>query len=74
MQNEVLCRFIFPERPGALLKFLDAFSPRWNITLFHYRGQVGIQLLKFYILNRLECAQLFVKCVFLFIFNMRNDA
>ncbi|PON56139.1 Threonine dehydratase [Parasponia andersonii] len=52
VQNEVLCRFIFPERPGALMKFLDAFSPRWNISLFHYRGQgatganvlVGIQV------------------------------
>ena len=41
VQNEVLCRFIFPERPGALMKFLDSFSPRWNISLFHYRGQVG---------------------------------
>ncbi|KAM7264189.1 hypothetical protein ACFE04_001872 [Oxalis oulophora] len=54
VQNEVLCRFIFPERPGALMKFLDAFSPRWNISLFHYRGQgetganvlVGIQVPK----------------------------
>ncbi|CAN1770434.1 Threonine dehydratase biosynthetic, chloroplastic [Linum perenne] len=52
VQDEVLCRFVFPERPGALMKFLDAFSPRWNITLFHYRGQgetganvlVGIQV------------------------------
>ncbi|KAI8559844.1 hypothetical protein RHMOL_Rhmol04G0206600 [Rhododendron molle] len=52
VQNEVLCRFVFPERPGALVKFLDAFSPQWNITLFHYRGQgetganvlVGIQV------------------------------
>ncbi|KAK4766324.1 hypothetical protein SAY87_007966 [Trapa incisa] len=52
VQNEVLCRFVFPERPGALMKFLDAFSPRWNISLFHYRGQgetganvlVGIQI------------------------------
>lgn len=43
VQNEILCRFIFPERPGALMKFLDAFSPRWNISLFHYRGQVGIK-------------------------------
>ena len=42
VQNEVLCRFIFPERPGALMKFLDSFSPRWNISLFHYRGQVRI--------------------------------
>ncbi|KAH7512068.1 hypothetical protein FEM48_Zijuj12G0051200 [Ziziphus jujuba var. spinosa] len=52
VQNEVLCRFVFPERPGALMKFLDVFSPRWNISLFHYRGQgetganvlVGIQV------------------------------
>lgn len=41
VENEVLCRFVFPERPGALMKFLDTFSPRWNISLFHYRGQVG---------------------------------
>ncbi|PKI57657.1 hypothetical protein CRG98_021985 [Punica granatum] len=39
LPNEVLCQFVFPERPGALMKFLDAFSPRWNISLFHYRGQ-----------------------------------
>lgn len=39
VQNELLCRFVFPERPGALMKFLDAFSPSWNITLFHYRAQ-----------------------------------
>lgn len=39
VENELLYRFMFPERPGALLKFLNAFSPRWNITLFHYRGQ-----------------------------------
>lgn len=52
LRDEVLCRFVFPERPGALLKFLDAFSPRWNISLFHYRAQgetganvlVGIQV------------------------------
>ncbi|KAK4348445.1 hypothetical protein RND71_031200 [Anisodus tanguticus] len=37
--NEIFCQFIFPEKPGALRKFLDAFSPRWNITLFHYREQ-----------------------------------
>ncbi|XVF55602.1 hypothetical protein PTKIN_Ptkin06aG0049200 [Pterospermum kingtungense] len=54
VENEVLCRFVFPERPGALMKFLDTFSPRWNISLFHYRGQgatganvlVGIQVMK----------------------------
>ncbi|KAL9260196.1 Threonine dehydratase 1 biosynthetic, chloroplastic-like protein, partial [Drosera capensis] len=52
VKDEILCRFIFPERPGALMKFLDTFSPRWNISLFHYRAQgeaganvlVGIQV------------------------------
>lgn len=39
VENELLCRFIFPERPGSLMKFLTAFSPRWNISLFHYRSQ-----------------------------------
>ncbi|CAH9110011.1 unnamed protein product [Cuscuta epithymum] len=39
VQDELLCRFVFPERPGALMKFLNAFSPRWNISLFHYRSQ-----------------------------------
>ncbi|KAH7561160.1 hypothetical protein JRO89_XS10G0181500 [Xanthoceras sorbifolium] len=39
VDHEILCRFIFPERPGALGKFLDIFSPRWNITLVHYRAQ-----------------------------------
>jgi threonine dehydratase len=36
--DEVLYRFEFPERPGALLKFLEAVGTRWNITLFHYRN------------------------------------
>ncbi len=36
--NEQLCRFEFPERPGALLAFLDALGGRWNISLFHYRN------------------------------------
>ena len=35
---ERLCRFEFPERPGALLQFLDALGGRWNISLFHYRN------------------------------------
>jgi threonine dehydratase len=37
--NEVLYRFEFPERPGALLHFLTRMGPRWNISLFHYRNQ-----------------------------------
>ncbi len=36
--DELLYRFEFPERPGALLKFLEAVGTRWNITLFHYRN------------------------------------
>ena len=36
--NEVLYRFEFPERPGALMRFLDAMSQGWNISLFHYRN------------------------------------
>ena len=40
-ENERLLRFGFPERPGALLRFLDALSPNWNISLFHYRNQGG---------------------------------
>jgi threonine dehydratase len=50
--NERLIRFTFPERPGALLKFLQALHPSWNISLFHYRNQgadygrvlVGLQI------------------------------
>jgi threonine dehydratase len=36
--NERLYRFEFPERKGALLKFLQSVGTRWNITLFHYRN------------------------------------
>jgi threonine dehydratase len=50
--DERLCRFDFPERPGALARFLDALDPAWNISLFHYRNHgadfgrilVGIQV------------------------------
>ena len=50
--NERLYRFEFPERPGALMKFLASMHPSWNISLFHYRNQgadygrilVGIQV------------------------------
>ncbi|MDE3207319.1 MAG: threonine ammonia-lyase, biosynthetic, partial [Pseudomonadota bacterium] len=38
IQNELLYRFEFPERPGALMNFLDAMSHNWNISLFHYRN------------------------------------
>jgi threonine dehydratase len=36
--NERVCRFEFPERPGALMAFLDELGGRWNISLFHYRN------------------------------------
>jgi threonine dehydratase len=38
LQNELILRFQFPERPGALLKFLNGLSGTWNISLFHYRN------------------------------------
>ncbi len=40
-ENELLYRFEFPERPGALMRFLDCMAPNWNISLFHYRNQGG---------------------------------
>jgi threonine dehydratase len=51
-KDERLFRFTFPERPGALMRFLEAMQPDWNISLFHYRNQgadygrilVGIQV------------------------------
>nr|WP_297354375.1 threonine ammonia-lyase, biosynthetic [uncultured Caldimonas sp.] len=53
-KDELLYRFIFPERPGALMRFLSSMHPEWNISLFHYRNQgadygrilVGIQVPK----------------------------
>ena len=38
-KDERLLRFIFPEKPGALMKFLSTMRPGWNISLFHYRNQ-----------------------------------
>lgn len=38
IENELLYRFEFPDRPGALMKFLDSMSHHWNISLFHYRN------------------------------------
>ena len=50
--DELLYRFEIPERPGALMKFLESMSHNWNISLFHYRNHgadygrvlVGIQV------------------------------
>jgi threonine dehydratase len=41
VQNERLYRFEFPERPGALLQFLETLGGRWNISLFHYRNHAS---------------------------------
>jgi threonine dehydratase len=38
MDNEIIYRFEFPERSGALLHFLTKMGKRWNISLFHYRN------------------------------------
>lgn len=38
VENEILYRFEFPERPGALLLFLKKLGKRWNISMFHYRN------------------------------------
>ena len=38
-QDERLLRFVFPERPDALMKFLSSMRAGWNISLFHYRNQ-----------------------------------
>ena len=38
VEQEVLYRFFFPDRPGALLRFLDHMGAHWNISLFHYRN------------------------------------
>ncbi len=37
-ENEIVYRFEFPERPGALLNFLNKLGERWNISMFHYRN------------------------------------
>ena len=53
-EGERLFSFVFPERPGALMRFLTSLRPGWNISLFHYRNQgadygrilVGLQVPK----------------------------
>jgi len=54
INDEVIYRFEFPERPGALLNFLSGLGQRWNISMFHYRNHgaaygrvlVGMQVAK----------------------------
>ena len=51
-KNERVFRFIFPEKPGALLNFLTKMGENWNISMFHYRNHgadfgrilIGIQI------------------------------
>ncbi len=38
IKDEIVFRFEFPERPGALMKFLNSMNHNWNISLFHYRN------------------------------------
>ena len=38
VKDEIIFRFEFPERPGALMNFLNSMNPGWNISLFHYRN------------------------------------
>ncbi len=53
-EGELIYRLEFPERPGALMKFLTSMAPTWNISMFHYRNQgsdysrvlVGLQVPK----------------------------
>jgi threonine dehydratase len=54
VNDEIVYRFEFPERPGALMKFLNKLGGRWNISMFHYRNHgsaygrvlVGLQVPK----------------------------
>jgi len=57
--DELVLRFEFPERPGALLEFLNKIGNKWNITLFHYRNHgaaVGRVMLALAV-EKNECAQ-----------------
>ncbi|KAG2434973.1 hypothetical protein HYH02_011972 [Chlamydomonas schloesseri] len=55
IEDEKIYQVTFPERPGALRRFLDVISPAWNVTLFHYRNSgnressvlLGVQVPKF---------------------------
>jgi threonine dehydratase len=64
-KNELLYRFEFPERPGALMRFLSSMRSDWNISLFHYRNQgadygrvlVGMQVPR----NELDAFKVFLR-------------
>ena len=77
--DEVLYRFQFPERPGALLDFLTAIGDRWNISLFHYRNHgaaygrvlVGLQVPQ---AQREQCRQSFDALSYRYYEETDNDA
>lgn len=57
--NERVYRFEFPERPGALLRFLSKIGQRWNISLFHYRNHgaaYGRVLVGMQVINQDQCS------------------
>lgn len=59
MPHEKIYQVEFPERPGALKKFLSVLQPQWNITLFHYRrsGELDVTLAKrYHLLSAPVCA------------------
>ena len=60
LPHERILRFQFPERPGALFKFLSLMAPTWNISLFHYRNHgaaTGDVLAGFEIADHSEIAE-----------------
>lgn len=65
--SELLVRFEFPERPGALARLLNSMSENWNISLFHYRmhgGDFGRVLIGFEILDDdIECFRDYLKTI-----------
>jgi threonine dehydratase len=79
LDNEQLFRFEFPERPGALLAFLNAIGVRWNISMFHYRNHgaaygrvlVGIQVPES---ERAECLKTFDELAFEYAEETSNPA
>lgn len=79
VSDEVLYRVNFPERPGALLKFLNGLDSRWNISLFHYRNHgaaygrilIGLQIP---LAERKDFAQIVAKSTFNYVEETENPA
>lgn len=79
LPDEIILRCEFPERPGALLRFLDGVSSDWNITLFHYRNHgadygrvlVGMQVPE---QDRARCYERLASLGYPFEIETENDA